>query len=161
MSQNLNKIDTIEDREKIIIFQRILESIPGSVKGNSDLCPLKHSFADGIYVREIFIPKGTFVVGKIHKHAHPNFLLKGKVSVYTEQNKLEVLEAPLSMISAPGTKRVVYAHEDSVWVTVHANPEEDRDVETLENKAVVLTYQEYDHFLLESNKENQPCLLQP
>ena len=73
------------------------------VIGDSDNCPLTHKFAPGVYVREIFIPAGMCVVGKIHKHAHPNFLLKGKVIVITEQGGRELLEAPLSMISPAGT----------------------------------------------------------
>ena len=49
--------------------------------GDNEACPLKHTFSDGIYVREIFIPQGMLLTGKIHKHKHPNFLLKGEVMV--------------------------------------------------------------------------------
>ncbi|NBR01299.1 MAG: hypothetical protein EBT97_12810, partial [Actinobacteria bacterium] len=43
--------------------------------------PLWHAFAPGAYARTIFIPAGTLVVGKIHKHAHLNILIRGRVSV--------------------------------------------------------------------------------
>ena len=39
----------------------------------SDEFPLNHSFSEGIYTREIFIKKGMFVIGKIHKHEHTFF----------------------------------------------------------------------------------------
>jgi len=106
-------------RNKIIIFERELSKLPGTKKGDMDECPLKHSFADGIYVREIFIPKGMLIVGKLHKHEHPNFLMSGSVQVITESGGKETLTAPLSMISPAGTKRVVFTLEDTVWITIH------------------------------------------
>ena len=36
--------------------------------------PLKHAFTTGIYSREIFLPKDSIVVGKIHRHDHLNFI---------------------------------------------------------------------------------------
>ena len=39
------------------------------------LNPLKHSFADGCYIREVFNPKEEIIVTKIHKVSHPFFLI--------------------------------------------------------------------------------------
>src|SRR5689334_15204844 len=47
-------------------------------------CPLQHVFAPGAYARTIFIPAGTVIVGKIHKHQHLNILSQGVVTVVTE-----------------------------------------------------------------------------
>lgn len=127
-----------ETRKKITDFENILKSVPGAKTGDMDECPLIHKFADGIYVREIFIPKGTVVVGKIHKHSHPNFLMKGEVTVVTENGGTERLKAPLSMISKSGTKRVVIAHEDTVWVTVHVT--ESQNLEKIEEEVIAKTY---------------------
>lgn len=128
-------------REKILGFERFLSTMPGVFYGDTENCPLKHSFADGMYVREIFIPKGTVVVGKIHRHSHPNFLLKGEVTVITEGGGRERLKAPLSMISPAATKRVVFAHEDTVWVTVHLVGEE-QNLEKIEDIVIAKTYEE-------------------
>lgn len=108
-------------------------------------CPLTHSFSDGIYVREIKIPAGMIIVGKIHKHDHPNFLLSGKVSVITEDG-VEKLEGPLSMISKAGTKRALYAETDLTWITVHANPTNTEDLKELEENIIAPTYLEYEKF---------------
>jgi hypothetical protein len=116
----------------------------GCEEGDQHDCPLKHSYADGVYVREIFIPKNKVLVGKIHKHSHPNFLMKGKVTVITESGGRETLEAPLSMISPAGTKRVVWAHEDTVWITVHVTDK--TDVDEIEQEVIVPSYN-----LLEKN----------
>lgn len=103
--------------------------------------PLKHVFAPGAYGREIFIPKGTLVVGKIHKHAHLNFLMKGKVSVLTEEGP-KTMEGPLMMVSPAGTKRVVYTHEDTVWATVHLTNE--TDLEKIEEEVIAKSYEEFE-----------------
>jgi len=129
-----------EIRKKIVSFEESMKSIPGAMYGDTDHCPLKHSYADGIYVREIFIPKGTLIVGKIHKYVHPNFLMKGEVSVVTESKGVERLKAPLSMISEAGTKRVVYAHEDTIWITVHKTDETDPD--KIEDEIIAKTFDE-------------------
>lgn len=75
-------------------------------------------FIDGIYVREIHIPKGNFVVGKIHKHDHPNMILKGSVMVMTEDG-VSKLEAPHTEVSPAGCKRFLFTLEDTIWTTIH------------------------------------------
>lgn len=127
-------------RARILEFEKRLSQVAGAIFGDSTQLPLKHSFAKGIYVREIFIPKGTFIVSKIHKESHPVFLMKGKILVASESGGVEHLEAPLSMISKAGTKRIGYAVEDTVWITVHATTE--TDLEKIECEVIAKTYDE-------------------
>ena len=108
-------------RKKIFELEETMAKIPGATFGDSPEMPLKHSFSDGMYVREIFLPKGHILTGKIHKHSHPNFLMSGEVIVVTENGGREHLKGPLAMISEPGTKRAIVALEDTVWITVHLN----------------------------------------
>ena len=81
--------------------------------------PIKHTFAGGCYIREIFNPAGLLLVTKIHKKEHPFFLMKGKMSILTEDG-IKTVEAPHNGITPPGTKRVIFTHEDCVFITVHA-----------------------------------------
>lgn len=141
-------------RNKILDFEQALSKVENTYKGDTDNCPLKHSFTDGIYVREIHIPKDTLLTGKIHKHEHPNFLMKGKVEVYTENGGLELLEAPLSMISKGGTKRVVYTITDTVWITVHHNPTNTKDLLVIEDNVIAKNYGEYEKFRKLADKPN-------
>lgn len=106
-------------RDRISEFEDRLSKHPSAVFGDNEGCPLKHDFVDGIYVREIRIPAGTVLTGKIHRHAHPNFLVSGTAEVVTEHGGRETLAGPLWMISKAGTKRVVVAVTDLVWITVH------------------------------------------
>lgn len=129
-----------EVRKAIVGFEEALAQHPDAVIGDSPLCPVKHSFSDGMYVREIFIPKGTILTGKIHRHDHPNFLMSGEVEVMTESGGVEILKGPCSMISPAGTKRVVRAIEDAVWITVHANESNTTDLKKLEENIIAKTY---------------------
>lgn len=100
----------------------------------------RHHFAKGLYAREIFIPKGTLLTGKIHKHEHLNIISKGDISVLTEAGPQRI-KAPFTIVSMPGTKRVGYAHEDTVWTTIHATTE--TDVEKIEAELMSASYDEY------------------
>jgi hypothetical protein len=141
-------------RNCILTIEKTLTEHPERIFGNQDIvtaqgdnpiCPLKHSFADGMYVREIFIPKGCLIVGKIHKHNHPNFLLKGKVRILTEFEGESILEAPMSIISKAGTKRALFTLEDTVWVTVHLNPNGHTQIcDELENEIIAENYSEIE-----------------
>ena len=92
-----------------------------------------HHFANGIYAREITIPAGTLLTGKVHKTEHLNIVSKGVITVWTEQG-MKTVSAPFTMVSQPGTKRVGYAHEETVWTTIHATTE--RDLEKLEAELI-------------------------
>ena len=80
--------------------------------------PLKHSFADGCYIREVFNPKGELIVTKIHKVSHPFFLLKGEMTILSEDGE-KTIKAPHYGITKAGTKRIIYCHEDCIFITVH------------------------------------------
>ena len=88
-------------------------------------CPVQHHFAPGAYGREMTLPAGLVVVGKIHKHAHINVISKGRVQVFTEQDGVLELAAPCTFVSSPGTKRVVHVLEETVWTTVHVTDKTD------------------------------------
>lgn len=93
----------------------------------------QHHFAEGLYARELLIPAGTVLTGKMHKHGQINVLAQGSIEVWTEEG-MKRLEAPCIIASPPGTKRVGYAYTDVVWVTVSAT--EETDLEALEAQLI-------------------------
>lgn len=95
--------------------------------------PLKHTFADGLYIREVFNPANEILVTKIHKKQHAYFLLKGTMSILTEDG-VKKISAPYYGITEPGTKRVIYTHTDCVFVTTHATNA--KDVESVEEEVI-------------------------
>lgn len=96
--------------------------------------PTSHHFAQGVYIREVRIPKGALVVGRRHKTEHLNIVSQGRIAVLTDEGP-KIIEAPCTLLSKPGIKRVGYALEDTVWSTVH--PTEERDLEKLEAQFIV------------------------
>lgn len=133
-------------RDAIIAFEELLSIQEDAIIGDSDTCPLEHSFADGIYCRQITIPAGLFVVGKIHKDDHPIFLLSGEIILVTEDGQRR-LKGPCSIISSPGAKRAAYAVTEVVWTTVHPNPTNTQDLGKLEDIIIAKSYDEYDKFV--------------
>lgn len=93
-----------------------------------------HHFAPGVYCREMRVPKGVMLTGKIHKYAHMNIMSAGEATIVNESGKMRV-KAPFSFVSEPGTKRAFYAHEDVVWTCIH--PTEETDIEKIENEVIV------------------------
>lgn len=112
--------------------------------GHVENCPVRHIFAPGAYAREMTIPAGTIIIGKIHKHAHLNFITKGRAKVATEFGTIEI-EAPHTFVSEPGTKRVVHALEDVVWTTVHVTDE--TDLAKIEDYVIAKDYEELERYL--------------
>lgn len=133
----------LQIRDQIKEFEADLAALPNAVHGDNECCPLKHSFANGIYMREILIPAGMVLTGKIHRHAHPNVLLEGEVLVVTEQNGLERLKAPMAMISEGATKRALVALTDVRWLTFH-NVGEERDLKKIEDIVIAPTYEQLE-----------------
>lgn len=91
----------------------------------------EHTFAKGVYVRQLWIPAGTFLTGKLHKTEHVSICAAGEISVLTPTGMKRV-KAPYVVVCPPGTKRAAYAHTDTLWINIHATDERDLDkLETL------------------------------
>ena len=112
----------------------------------SKIAPIKHSFADGIYIRQMNMKQGSAVVGAIHKHLHVWFLLTGDITVATEDTTEDYI-APCYVVSTPGVKRVILANEDSIFVNIHKNPSNTQDIDKLEKEIVALNYKEYEEYI--------------
>lgn len=105
--------------------------------------PVRHHFSPGLYAREITIPAGTLLTGRIHKYEQLNILSGGTISVLTQDGMKEVT-APFTIVSPPGTKRIAYAHTECTWTTILATEEKDPDV--IEALFTVATEQEFLEF---------------
>jgi hypothetical protein len=94
----------------------------------------QHYFADGLYCRWVFRRAGTLTIGKVHKKQHFYLVIQGCVEVAGGPDGPVRLTAPALVVSEPGTKRAVYALEDSVCITVHHSHL--TDIEALEDELV-------------------------
>ena len=129
-----------EFREKITELEEAIISVEGTTgevmhKAN----PVKHTFAGGCYIREIYNPAHELIVTKIHKKEHPFFLMKGEMSILTEEG-IQNIKAPYQGVTKPGTKRAIYTHEECVFITVHAT--ENTTIEDVEEEVVCTKYED-------------------
>jgi hypothetical protein len=126
--------ELVPSREMILALEEEMRKLPPGE------APVTHHFCEGVYAREMFIPKGTMLTGKIHRFAHINIISKGDITVLTEHG-MKRIKAPCTLISQPGIKRAGYAHEDTVWTTIH--PTHETDLEKLEEHFIAKDFSEF------------------
>ena len=145
-------------KDKVTQIEEYLTSVADGeniVVGNGneliypDMWEYKHSFADGIYIREMKMKQGQLGFSAIHKHSYGFFLLSGVLASSKEEGVEEFI-APCYIVSPRGAKRVVYAVEDCVITTVHANPTNTRDLKEIEQSNVVFSWADYEEYLKEN-----------
>jgi len=156
LQENTKSEISVDFRSKVISLENTLKEIANGVDivagaenkpivRDSDVIPIKHHFMDGVYIREMHMKKGSAVIGAIHKHLHMCFLLTGKITVINEDETVDHI-APCFITSTPGIKRVLYAHEDSIWFNTHKNPSNTEDLDELEKEIVAISYREYEQY---------------
>ena len=74
----------------------------------------------GLYTREIMMPTGMLCTSRIHKTCHQFIVSKGSCTVYnTFDDTTELIVAPHHGITFPGTRRVLFIHDNCTWTTSH------------------------------------------
>ena len=144
----LSKRKEIQSLQELLINNADGDNIEGDGKNiiHSKNFPLKHTFAEGVYIRQMDMKAGGVVIGAIHNHLHVWFLLTGHLAVATEDS-IEEFIAPCYVLAKPGSKRVIYAIEQSIFVNVHKNPNNIKDIKKLEDEIVSLTFEEYEEYI--------------
>lgn len=94
-----------------------------------------HRFAPGMYMRELTVPAGMLITGKIHKHEHFLIVMSGKAEIISQFGRKIVQSGDIS-VSEKGVKRVVLALEDTRFLTVHVNSTDTKDLEEIENEHI-------------------------
>jgi len=98
-----------------------IDELEAAIVDNLELveCPVVHRFTDGLYIREIFMPKDSLLTSKIHNTNHPYTISKGIAMVQIDAGEWIELAAPYTGITVAGTRRVLYIVEDCIWTTYH------------------------------------------
>lgn len=131
-------------REKVNLAQSEMEKMPQLEM------KYEHIFSDGIYARKLYIPKDAVVVGKIHKYANLNLMVKGKMQLVTDTEVI-IVEAPFEIVSPPNTKRMARALEDTIWITILRTDE--INIEKIEDHFTCNTETEFLQFCENSEKQ--------
>ena len=104
--------------------------------------PVDHHFIPGVYVRRMTLPAGAAISGKIHDTLHMCIVAKGHILVASEEGTRELFAGDV-FVSRPGVKRIGYAIEETVFINVHTNKDDDTDLALLESKLIVPEALEY------------------
>ncbi len=142
----MNEITLKSTRDKIFMAEEAMKNLPAyqiELKVN-------HYFAHGFYIRELMVPKGVMLVGKIHKFKQFHVITKGDIS-FNDGNEIKRFKAPSNIISEAGSKRIAYAHEDTIWLMPHKT--EDLDLEKIENHFIATSENEYIKFCEDQNRQ--------
>lgn len=135
-------------RQNTIAFDKLARSLPlvENKPGNIGRAELRveHHFSYGVYARTVYIPKDAALLGYVHKYENLNILLKGKLRV-SINNEIKKIEAPFTIVSPPGTQRIAWALEDSIWMTIHGTHE--TNIGEIEQYFIAHSEEEYLEFI--------------
>lgn len=126
-------------RERILSIAENIGNLPGAT--GKDPFPLFHSFADGMYTREVHVPKDALIVGVIHRNEYFVNVLKGRILIMSEFGSKEII-APNSFVAKAGVKHIGYALEDTVWIDTHKTDK--TNVEDAEKDIFADSYEDLD-----------------
>ena len=134
-------IDDVDRVEDFLIDEGL------NVKDQINAELLEEKLTDGLYSRRLLIPKGTFLTGRVHRKPYIDIFISGDVTVksFIADGTIEETERIKYFRyfeGKPGRKRVLYAHEDTVWVTV--DPVETEDVTKAEEEMSVPYLNQYN-----------------
>lgn len=111
---------------------------------------LQHVHTPGLYGRRWSAKAHTIWVTRQHRVEHQFVILKGKASVWIDGKEI-IYKAGYNGITKPGTRRILYLHQNTVWMTFHPNPDnlnEEEFVELVTEKHDNKLFSEEDELLV-------------
>lgn len=152
----MNENQIVKSREKIIknLTESLIQKADGvnivgdgeNLVRNTPNLKIINQFTDGVYLRRMEVDKGFYIIGAVHKHLHAWFLMKGEVTI-AKREGTEHYAAPCYVISEPGSQRIIYANEDTIFITIHKNPDNITDIDELEKQICCMTRDQYEEYL--------------
>lgn len=111
-------VTEISMQDKISALKHATKNFP------QDEIPTQHFILEGMYVRQVFIKAGTVFVGRTQKKPHFFMVLKGSAEV-TFGEEVKVLQAGMTLMCPPGTRRAGITLEDTVFAGVYRTDKTD------------------------------------
>jgi hypothetical protein len=153
MSKNLVKsnkeknviLSDLETLQNVFIENNHIEGIYGDGKNlvNNEVFRIENDFADQLYMRKMYMPEQCVVISANHHTEHFWFLMYGRILVTTNGEQVEHI-APCYEKSIKGAKRLILSLEDSLFINVHKNPTNTKDMKEVEESLYSITIEEYN-----------------
>lgn len=140
--KNYDNLTTIESRG---VFERLekglfeLEQIP------DEGYKLKEYRSGGMYCREITIPEGAFITGRIYKFDHVEIMLSGDITILSANGGKKRYQGNNVIEAKAGKRQGGLAHKETKWLTINCIPDHLPLNEALDFTSV-FTYQQYKEF---------------
>lgn len=79
----------------------------------------QHLFADGMYCRQVSMPKGSLIIGHVHKKEAINVLASGTILIKTRvEDEWEEISAPFVNSTKGGMRKIIYVLEDAYFMNI-------------------------------------------
>lgn len=131
-----NEVSNSQVREMLMECERAILSRPQTP------LDITHHFSDGIYYREMLLEAGTVATGAVHLTEH-RMISIGDIELWDGKETLR-LTGYHTFISKAGTKRMAYAHADTILISLH--PTDETDPIQLRKDLVCESFEEYDEW---------------
>lgn len=95
-----------------------------------EVAKIKHILSDGVYIKAFIVPRGLKFYTKRFPDNHVSILAMGSVIIDNGHEKLKIT-APMNVTLEAMTRYKIVTLEDSVWYCVHANPNNETDLQVL------------------------------
>lgn len=128
-------------REKVMQLESAINGLPEQINLDKHT---HHHFAPGVYLRELFIPAGVVITGKIHRTKHLTIIASGTVRI-TTSNGVEEMTGPAVFVSDAGTKKAIYAITNST--IMNPLPTMETDIEKIEDAFIAPSFEALDNGL--------------
>lgn len=116
---------------------------------DNDTTSIIEYFASDSYVREMVIPAGTCVIGRVHKTDCINILLEGEIVIVDNDGNRKEMKSPQVFIAKAGHQKAGFAIKDTRWLNCFSCKEE--QLSDVVNHFTVET--EEDYIKLLENKQ--------
>lgn len=111
---------------------------------------LKEYYSAGMYCREITIPEGALITGRIYKFDHLEVMISGDITIYSADGNVNHYSGHNIIEAKAGKRQAGLAHSDTIWMTVNQVPENIKLDEMLDF-TTVMTREDFDKFHIAVN----------
>jgi quercetin dioxygenase-like cupin family protein len=82
------------------------------------------------------MPGNIVGLGHKHKTEHFNIILEGHALVMIGEEVVQEVRAGDIFVSKPGDQKILHMLEKTVWITIHANPTDEKDTNILDDMMI-------------------------
>ncbi len=120
MSATINGVKVTPPTQTDLMMQSFKENIGGLASYlkslDNDNTSIVEYFASNTYVREMVIPEGTCVIGRVHLHDCINILLEGEILIADNEGNQKHMKAPQIFIAKAGHQKAGFALKETRWL---------------------------------------------